>query len=102
MRKLPVCLMLSVVVLCLMGCRRNYQVIYARPDIDDSATVDTTALTDTLPGYDPLTGPPDDSMLSDDEDGQGLIDIPDIPTEEEVLNPSEESRFEYDDYVHGR
>ena len=54
-----------------------------------------------LSGYDPLSGSPSDDVLSDDDE-DGLIDIPDIPTEEEVLNPSEESRLEYDDYVHGR
>ncbi len=101
MRKFPVCLMLSAFALCLLGCRRDYKVIYARPAIDDSATVDTTALTDTLSDYDPLSGSPSDDMLSDDDE-DGLIDIPDIPTEEDVLNPSEESRLEYDDYVHGR
>jgi hypothetical protein len=71
------------VVVALTGCRRNYQVIHARPAVDSTMH--------------------DDVEKASDEDvfDEPLIDIPDAPQEEDFKRVKSSDRKEYDEYVKG-
>ena len=79
-KSLFVCGMIAAVVM-LAGCRRNYQVIHARP------VADTTTHDDV------------EKVADEDVYEEPLYDIPDAPDEESLKRMKSSSRKEYDEFV---
>ena len=92
-RILTIMVAMPLTALMLTSCHRNYKVIHARPVVDstiyaaDSAeAVQASSMEDEMKSW----------------EDEPLIDIPDAPQEEDIVNAGAQARKEYDDYIHGR
>jgi hypothetical protein len=68
----------------LAGCRRNYQVVHARPAEDTIAHDDVQ------------------KVAEEDVFDEPLVDIPEAPKESDFTNVENSVRKEYDDYIKGQ
>ena len=82
-KSLFVCGMIAAAVL-LAGCRRNYQVVHARP-VEDTIAHDDVK-----------------KVAEEDVFDEPLVDIPEAPKESDFTNVENSVRKEYNDYIKGQ